>query len=121
MLCNASYYLMYRMTNKWKGITRFILLGILLYGLSELKLLTFANAIYFLAGVAIRQSGSNIIRISNQPLGLVPTDYTLLLPRKSESRNTGRSNYYISGNQLAAGNLHLSNGTNKKDSSLYWQ
>lgn len=37
MLCNASYYLMYRMTNKWKGITRFILLGILLYGLSELK------------------------------------------------------------------------------------
>lgn len=63
MLCNASYYLMYRMTNKWKGITRFILLGILLYGLSELKLLTFANAIYFLAGVAIRQSGSNIIRI----------------------------------------------------------
>lgn len=63
MLCNASYYLMYRMTNKWKGITRFILLGILLYGLSELKLLTFANAIYFLAGVAIRQSGNNIIRI----------------------------------------------------------
>ena len=40
-----------------------LVLGILLYGLSELKLLTFANAIYFLAGVAIRQSESNIIRI----------------------------------------------------------
>lgn len=75
ILCNASYFLIYKVTktNKWKGIIRFIILGIFLYILSELRLLTFANAIYFLAGVAIRQSGLPIIRVF-QPsfLSVVP-------------------------------------------------
>lgn len=73
ILCNASYFLIYKVTNKWKGIIRFIILGIFLYLLSELRLLTFANAIYFLAGVAIRQSGLPIIRVF-QPsfLSVVP-------------------------------------------------
>lgn len=73
ILCNASYFLIYKVTNKWKGIIRFIILGIFLYLLSELRLLTFANTIYFLAGVAIRQSGLPIIRVF-QPsfLSVVP-------------------------------------------------
>lgn len=73
ILCNASYFLIYKVTDKWKGIIRFIILGIFLYILSELRLLTFANAIYFLAGVAIRQSGLPIIRVF-QPsfLSVVP-------------------------------------------------
>lgn len=73
ILCNASYFLIYKVTDKWKGIIRFIILGIFLYILSEVRLLTFANAIYFLAGVAIRQSGLPIIRVF-QPsfLSVVP-------------------------------------------------
>ena len=73
ILCNASYFLIYKVTDKWKGIIRFIILGIFLYILSELRLLTFANAIYFLAGVAIQQSGLPIIRVF-QPsfLSVVP-------------------------------------------------
>jgi len=73
ILCNASYFLIYKVTDKWKGIIRFIILGIFLHILSEVRLLTFANAIYFLAGVAIRQSGLPIIRVF-QPsfLSVVP-------------------------------------------------
>ena len=73
ILCNASYFLIYKVTDKWKGIIRFIILGIFLYILSELRLLTFANAIYFLAGVIIKQSKLPFIRIF-QPslLALVP-------------------------------------------------
>ena len=73
ILCNASYFLIYKVTDKWKGIIRFIILGIFLYILSEVRLLTFANAIYSLAGVAIRQSGLPIIRVF-QPsfLSVVP-------------------------------------------------
>lgn len=87
ILCNASYFLIYKLTSKWKGIIRFIILGIFLYILSELRLLTFANAIYFLAGVAIRQSGLPIIRVF-QPnfLSIVPLVILCYIP---ENLNRG--------------------------------
>ena len=106
---------MYRMTNKWKGITRFILLGILLLWTFRVEVIDICQCHLFSGRSSYPTKRKQYHPyFPTQPLGLVPTDYTLLLPRKSESRNTGRSNYYISGNQLAAGNLHLSNGTNKK-------
>ena len=87
ILCNASYFLIYKVTDKWKGIIRFIILGIFLYILSEVRLLTLANAIYFLAGVAIRQSGLPIIRVFRPSfLSVVPLVILCCFP---ENQNRG--------------------------------
>lgn len=82
MLCNAGYYLIFRITSRWKSFVRIILLGMFLYLLSELRLVAFDNAIYFLAGTALAQYKIHFIRLF-QPniLSLLPLTLLCCFPQ----------------------------------------
>ena len=62
ILCGATYYYIYN--NVERGMaTRFILIGIAYYVFAHgFGILTFSSALYFLAGAALRQSGTDFIR-----------------------------------------------------------
>lgn len=82
ILCEASYYIVF----KWKSrqiLFRFLLLGLLLYTLSlpSLGFISFANALYFLIGVVIRQSGNTFFAVFKASLlSLVPLVFLCSFP-----------------------------------------
>lgn len=54
ILCSLCYFLVHRILPVRVKCPRWLLLGILLWGLSLCKLISFDNAVYFVAGTAIR-------------------------------------------------------------------
>lgn len=61
ILCALLYYAVFRLV-RGQTLTRFIILGLCLYGLARLHLLAFANAAYFLGGCILAQSGVQLNR-----------------------------------------------------------
>lgn len=59
ILCHVTYYLLYNLPIKLSGISHLILFALSLYLLSCGSLLSFANAMYYIIGVIIRQYGFN--------------------------------------------------------------
>ncbi|WP_321331286.1 acyltransferase family protein [uncultured Bacteroides sp.] len=72
IICEISYYVVFQL-KKLNTITKFIVLGTLLYLLSHrnINLLVFANAIYFLIGTIIRQSDLPFLSIFKSTLWTV--------------------------------------------------
>ena len=63
LLCNGIYFLVYRYVNV-NSIFRFIIVGLAYLLLSNcFQLLSFSNAIYFLAGIALLQSGRRFLSV----------------------------------------------------------
>ena len=74
IICEVSYYAIFRL-KKTNSISKFILLGVLLYLLSRqgIEMIVFANALYFLIGAAIRQSNIPFLSIFQASLwAIVP-------------------------------------------------
>lgn len=62
--CSACYYIAYKLCVKLDNMSRFIVLGLCLFGISYFfELVSFNNATYFMMGIAIRQSKINFIHI----------------------------------------------------------
>lgn len=61
ILCALLYYAIFRLV-RGQTLTRFIILGLCLYGLARLHLLAFENAAYFLGGCILAQSGVQLNR-----------------------------------------------------------
>ena len=77
LICSIIYYLVYNYV-KLSGISRFILLGLIFFVLSYgTSILSFANAIYFLAGIFICQSNFSFIS-SFQPSALAAIPFIIL-------------------------------------------
>lgn len=62
--CSIFYYVIYNACGKFSNISRFIILGLCLFGISYFfKLVSFGNAMYFMMGVALCQSRINFIQV----------------------------------------------------------
>lgn len=64
LLCGAAYYVVFRLW-PWRCsvVSRLVIYALVLYGLSLVAgLVTFANAMYFWAGVALKQGGVDFLR-----------------------------------------------------------
>ena len=70
MLCALFYYAVFRLV-RGQAITRFIILGLCFYGLACLHLLAFENAVYFLGGCVLAQTGIKLNRFFRPSLWAV--------------------------------------------------
>ena len=61
MLCALLYYAIFRLI-QGQTMTRFIILGVCLYGLERLHLVAFENAVYFLGGCILAQTKVKLTR-----------------------------------------------------------
>lgn len=90
MLCALSAYAVARFLEGYAPFVKTVVLGILLYGLSACSLLSFDNAIYFVAGVFIRMSHIDFRRVFPAMfLMFVPLILLLLFPSNYDRGTLG--------------------------------
>ena len=74
MVCSIAYYLIYNNIVRCYNISSFIFIGLCLFILSyACGMLSFSNAIYFLAGIYIRQNNLNFLSVFQaSPWAVIP-------------------------------------------------
>jgi fucose 4-O-acetylase-like acetyltransferase len=82
VVCNLAYYLIDRLLHRADNLTVIVVLALALAGLSYgAGLLTFANALYFVGGAALRRSGTPFLKFFRaSPLSVVALVLLCLFP-----------------------------------------
>lgn len=120
ILCSLIYYITFRYV-RLSVVSRLVVAGVCLFVLSYWGgLMNFSNALYFLIGMIVSQSGLRFTQVFRATtFAIVPFVILCCFPANLDRGYSGRSRHHLAFHQPAVGSLRLSAGTSQTAFLLY--